>query len=153
MAGIHSLFDAMDADWWIAAYVTAAFLLTVWVCCQLVRLAWSYLEPTIFDLRFTLKDRLRVWRYRLRIARKEGHGISPASSRMAATALRSRVRRDVRQRFGARLSEFGDSLASLVDLGGNTHGRQFDHDERSDWPIPLPADRASQVSMTPKDAA
>lgn len=70
--------------------------------------------------------------------------ISPASSRMAATALRTQVRRDVSQRFRARLAERGDQAgeasggpAALRAMGAYAPTR----------------DRRSQVGVMPKGAA
>lgn len=52
--------------------------------------------------------------------------INPASSRMAATTLRSQVRRDVSQRFAARVGEQDRAFVCIngVDLGGYTSRRQ-----------------------------
>lgn len=48
MADIHALMYAMDADLLLAVYVVVAFLVSVAIFCQLLKLAWSYLEPLVF---------------------------------------------------------------------------------------------------------
>lgn len=47
MHTVRQIFDAMDADVFIAIYVTAAFLLTVGIVCQLMQIAWTALHARI----------------------------------------------------------------------------------------------------------
>lgn len=146
MHDVRLLFDAMDQNLFVAIYVTAMFLFTVWVVCQLIQLAWRHAEPHVFLL----------LNFRKESAREVSSEMLPASSRMAATALRTQVRRDIHDRFKSRLAE--RRAATATDGLGNPfcfHSEpRFNHDERGDWPIAQePPDRRAQVGVMPKDAA
>lgn len=106
----------MMRDPWIPVALWLAFLIAIWTLCTLLQIGWRYLS---------------TWDRVERSTR--GDGTAAAARREPLSSMARAVREDRRpldERVAADLAARGYSSFTLGEV------RQFNHDERSDWPIP-----------------